>query len=628
MSGAKGGLIRRMVLATCVLVVFVGGAFATLLVSIGESRETARASQHSHDLFAAADQVNRHTIELRAAQESYALSGDKEFLARWQTAHTALVEANQRLEGLATTDTQRLQTRQIAQTSMGFADEVSRPAVEAAQRGDAGARAAPVLLEGDRRIDQLHADLSTLRTTEGGIIRARDAKTAATANREMIAIIAGIAGSALAIALVGGYQTRLLVQPIRRAAAMADRLAGGALGTRMPETGKAEIGRLERSFNVMAAALEHSVGTQSALRRVATLVAHGGTPGEVLAAVVEELGRLVGTGAARIVRFEADGTATVVAAWGAPDPEMPVGARVSLGDDTATGIVQRTGQTARMGTFDGATALVAIHARELGAHASVSAPISVAGRLWGAVTVFAMGDQPMPPDAEERLTAATDLIGTAVANAQAHDDLAASRTRVVLATDEARRRIERDLHDGVQQRLLSLGLDVRRIQHTVSARQPELREELSEVVDGINGTVDDVREISRGVHPAILTEGGLKPALKALARRSVVAVDVDLDLAERLPGPVEVAAYYVVAEALANAAKHARATRIEVRGAVRDGRLEVSVRDDGVGGADPGRGSGLVGLADRVEALGGTIRVDSPAGRGTHLRVQLPLLHT
>ncbi|MGI5183122.1 HAMP domain-containing protein [Dactylosporangium sp. CA-152071] len=628
MSGAKGGLIRRMVLATCVLVVFVGGAFATLLVSIGENRETARLSQRSHELFAAADQVNRHAVELRAAQEAYSLSGDSEFLDRWQTAHTALVEANQHLEGLATTDTQREQARQITRTSTAFADEVSRPAVEAAKRGDPGARAAPVLLEGDRRIEQLHADLGTLRATERDALKARDSKTVATANREMIAIIAGIAGSALAIALVGGYQTRLLVQPIRRAAAMADRLAGGALGTRMPETGKAEIGRLERSFNVMAAALQHSVGTQSALRRVATLVARGGTPGEVLAAVVEELGQLVGTDAARIVRFEADGTATVVAAWGAPDPEMPVGARVSLDGDSATSIVHRTGRPARMSSYEGASGSLVVHARERGAHASVSAPISVAGGLWGAVTVFAMGDRPMPTDAEERLAASTDLIGTAVANAQAHDDLAASRTRVVLATDEARRRIERDLHDGVQQRLLSLGLDVRRIQHTVSARQPELRAELSEVVDGINGTVDDVREISRGVHPAILTEGGLKPALKALARRSAVDVDVDLDLADRLPGPVEVAAYYVVAEALANAAKYACATRIEVRGAVRDGRLDVSVRDDGVGGADPGRGSGLVGLADRVEALGGTIRVDSPAGRGTHLRVQLPLLHT
>ncbi|MFF5225866.1 HAMP domain-containing protein [Dactylosporangium sp. NPDC000521] len=628
MGGATGGLIRRMVLATCVLLVFVGGAFATLLVSIGEHRETARVSRQSHALFAAADEVNRQTIELRAAQESYALSGDGQFLARWQAAHTAVVDANQRLEGLAVTETQRKQTRQIARTSTAFADEVSRPAVEAAQRGDAAARAAPVLLEGDRRIAQLHADLDALRTTEADAIRASDAKAETTASREMVAIIVGIAGSALIIALVGFYQTRLLVQPIRRAAAMADRLAGGDLGARMPEAGKAEIGRLERSFNVMAEALQHSVGTQSALRRVATLVARGGTPDEVLAAVVEELGRLVGSGAARIVRFEADGTATVMAAWGRPDPEVPIGTRVSLEGDTATGVVQRTGRTAQMKSFEGATAPLAVHARELGAHASISAPINVAGRLWGAVTVFALGDQQMLPDAEERLAAATDLIGTAVANAQAHDDLAASRTRVVLATDEARRRIERNLHDGVQQRLLSLGLDVRRIQHTVSAGLPELRAELAEVAEGINGTVDDIREISRGVHPAILTEGGLRPALKALARRSAVPVDLDLDLADRLPAPMEVAAYYVVAEALANAAKHARATRIEVRGAVRDDRLDLTVRDDGVGGADPDRGSGLVGLADRVEALGGTIRVDSPAGGGTLVRVVLPLLHT
>jgi signal transduction histidine kinase len=281
-----------------------------------------------------------------------------------------------------------------------------------------------------------------------------------------------------------------------------------------------------------------------------------------------------------------------------------------------------------MDTYDNASGPLAEHARARGAHASVSAPINVDGRRWGAVTAFAMREQPMPPDAEERLAEATDLIGTAIANAQARDDLIASRERVVLATDRTRRRIERNLHDGVQQRLLSLGLDIRRIQGTVPPEQPDLRTELSAVVAELNGTVDDVREISRGVHPAILTEGGLKPAVKALARRSAVAVQVDLDgavLADRLPEPVEVAAYYTVAESLANAAKHAHATLIRVSGSVRDGWLELSVRDDGVGGADPGRGSGLVGLTDRIEALGGTIHVDSPVGKGTCLRIRLPL---
>lgn len=632
MRGAQGGLIRRMVLATGVLLLFVGGAFGTLLVSNGENRETTRLSRQSHELFAVADEVHRHTVDLQAAQQAYTLSGDSVFLERWQAAQTALLAANARLDGLAATDAQRRETAQVTQTSTAYVQEYSRPALEAARRGDPRVRSAQTLLEGDQRIQQLRADLDELRHAERDVISARDQRTETMANREMLAILAGLTGSAVVIALVGGYQTRLLVQPIRRAAAMADRLAGGDLATRMPETGKAEIGRLERSFNVMAEFLQHShaelgqfVETQTALRRVATLVARGGSPSEVLAAVVEELGQLIDAGAARIVRFEADGSGTVVAAWGTPDLDLPVGTRVWLEGDNVTGLVRRTGSAARMDSYEGAAGPLAAYVRSRGAQASVSAPIHVEGRLWGAVTASTMGERPLPPDADARLAESTDLIGTAVANAQAHDDLIASRARVVLATDQTRRRIERNLHDGVQQRLLSLGLDVRRIQLTVPAQLPQLREELSAVVAGLNGTVDDVREISRGVHPAILTEGGLRPAFKALARRSAVPVELALDLSGRLPEPVEVAAYYAVAEALANAAKHARASVVQVGVAVRDGHLEVSVSDDGAGGADPGHGSGLVGLTDRIEALGGTIDLDSPTGGGTRLRVRLPV---
>ncbi|HET7519020.1 MAG TPA: sensor histidine kinase, partial [Actinomycetes bacterium] len=205
------------------------------------------------------------------------------------------------------------------------------------------------------------------------------------------------------------------------------------------------------------------------------------------------------------------------------------------------------------------------------------------------------------------------------------DELAASRTRVVVASDQARRRIERDLHDGTQQRLVSLVLDLRAAEAAVPPTQTELRGQLDRVADGLTGALDDLRELSRGIHPAILSEGGLTPALKALARRSAVPVELDVDVQERLPEPVEVAAYYVVSEALANAAKHAQASVTEVRAEARDGHLHLSVRDDGVGGAARGLGSGLVGLADRVEALGGTIIVESPAGQGTSLQIDLPI---
>jgi signal transduction histidine kinase len=207
---------------------------------------------------------------------------------------------------------------------------------------------------------------------------------------------------------------------------------------------------------------------------------------------------------------------------------------------------------------------------------------------------------------------------------ESREELAASRARIVATADQARRRIERDLHDGTQQRLVSLALDLRAIEAVMPPELPELRAQLAHIATELAGALDDLREISRGIHPAILSDGGLPPALKALARRSVVPVELDVDVSTRLPEQVEVAAYYVVSEALTNAAKHARASVVHVDVQARDGSLHLSVHDDGIGGATLGRGSGLIGLIDRVKALDGTISVTSPPGEGTALLVVLP----
>jgi signal transduction histidine kinase len=230
--------------------------------------------------------------------------------------------------------------------------------------------------------------------------------------------------------------------------------------------------------------------------------------------------------------------------------------------------------------------------------------------------------EPLPLDTEERLQKFTELVATAIANAESRSELGASRRRIVAASDEARRRIERDLHDGTQQRLVSLGLAVRAAEGNVP---PHLRSELSSIATGLADAVAELQETSRGIHPAILSEGGLGPALRALARRSAIPVALEVTADARLPEPVEVAAYYVASEALANATKHAQASRIEVSLAPREGSLMLSIRDDGVGGADPARGSGLVGLADRVEALGGSVSFRSRPGHGTHITAELPL---
>jgi len=246
--------------------------------------------------------------------------------------------------------------------------------------------------------------------------------------------------------------------------------------------------------------------------------------------------------------------------------------------------------------------------------------------LWGVLFLHAkQARRPFPRDAESRLTGFTELVATAVANAESRAALAASRARIVTAADEARRRIERDLHDGTQQQLVSLMLDVRAVQATVPPQLAELESGLSGIAERVTGVFDQVREVSHGIHPAILSERGLQAALKALARRSAVPVELGLRVERRLPDHAEVAAYYAVSEALANAAKHARASAVQVELCADDATARLTVRDNGIGGADPAQGSGLVGLSDRIEAVGGTLQVTSPTGGGTTLLIEIPL---
>jgi signal transduction histidine kinase len=262
--------------------------------------------------------------------------------------------------------------------------------------------------------------------------------------------------------------------------------------------------------------------------------------------------------------------------------------------------------------------------REIGAVSSVGAPIVVEGQQWGFVTVTDTNER-LPVNAEKRLEKFAELLGTAIANADSRAELAASRARIIAAGDDARRRIERDLHDGAQQRLITLTVALRRADAKLPAGADELRADLTRVAEGLTTAVDELRELSRGIHPSILTEGGLSPALRALGRRSPVRVKLDIGFEQRLPDHVEVAAYYTVSEALTNASKHANATRVWVSLRVDHGLLSLSIRDDGVGGADANRGSGLTGLRDRIEALGGRINIESPCGSGTLIEVEIPI---
>jgi signal transduction histidine kinase len=454
-----------MLVASGLLALVIGAAFAVLLSSVADLRASERRARQSEEVLEVANLLERHVVDLEAGQRGFVITGQEQFLQPWRHAQAAIPGEAATLERLVANDPeQAARARAIDQATRSYLRDYAEPLVATARRDPAAARTVAVTDDGRRRMDAIRAEFDRFLAAERGLAAARERRSDAATQRAIAAAAAGLGGSILLIVVFASYLTRAIVQPVRRAAAMAGRLAGGDLGVRMAERGVGEIGVLERSFNTMAASLQ-----------------------------------------------------------------------------------------------------------------------------------------------------------------QSRDELAASRARVVAAGDQARRRIERDLHDGTQQRLVSLVLDLRAAEAAAPPELAELKGQLARVADGLTGALDELRELSRGIHPAILSEGGLPPALKALARRSALPVELEVDVPARLPEPVEVAAYYVVSEALANAAKHANASVARVQARARDGHLHLSVSDDGVGGAAPGLGSGLVGLADRVEALNGAITIDSPAGRGTSLQVDLPV---
>ncbi len=369
-------------------------------------------------------------------------------------------------------------------------------------------------------------------------------------------------------------------------------------------------------------ALAELADEQAALRRVATLVARGAPPMELFGAVAEEVGRLHSVDHAYVTRFDSEETVTVMARWTETGEALPVELPRRFAAGPMSAAVRETGGPVRLDTYSDPAA----GAIEAGSRSSVAAPITVEGNLWGCISAASTNpERPPAPGTETRLSNFSDLVATAIANAEGRSELAASRRRIVAASDDTRQQIERDLHDGTQQRLVSLGLALRAAEANLPPERDDLRAQLSGVATGLVAAVEDLQEISRGIHPAILSKGGLGPALQALAHRSAIPVDLDIATDTRLEEPIEVAAYFVASEALANAAKHSDASRIDILLEQRDGRLLLSVRDDGIGGADAARGSGLVGLTDRVEALGGSIRVSSRPGEGTQIAVELPV---
>ncbi|BBX03989.1 hypothetical protein BST36_02010 [Mycolicibacterium moriokaense] len=619
----RGGLITRVVVVAVILAVILASSFLFLLSAMsGVDDARAVAVNSAEESFAARD-VRRSLIDMETAARGYLLTGDSTFLGPWEVGRQRIPGRLATLRDIVDDPEQVPQAEELQRNALSYVNDYSIPLVTAARRGEPWVRDPAVTEEGKRRMDELRRQLEEYLAAETVQSREQQEKAELLYQRAVAVAGVGLIVTVLVTVVSAVYLGRSVVNPVRRTARMAERLSSGDLEARVPQTGNAEIGVLESNFNTMAESLKDHRDElarlndeQTALRHVATLVAEGRPASEVFAAVTDEIGLLVGADIARLLRFESDGTATVCGAWPHTHDPVTVGERISI-DTTVAAHVRRTGMPARRTE-------VAPPYLPAGTYSAVGAPITVGGMEWGAITALSAIDRPLPDDTEIRMAEFTDLVATAIANAQARADLMASRARIVAAADESRRRIERDLHDGIQQRLVTLALKLR----TVDVDLPEaseLREPVAAVHAGLIDAVEELREVSRGIHPAILSEGGLGPALRSLSRRSSVPVELDLQVANRLPPAIEAAAYYVAAESMTNVAKHAGASFIDLSAVVQDDHLLMTIHDDGAGGADPSRGSGLIGLVDRVEALGGSLTVDSPPGAGTTLRIAVPL---
>ncbi|MEN3280024.1 MAG: hypothetical protein V7607_1164, partial [Solirubrobacteraceae bacterium] len=723
--------MRRLIPASALLALIVGGAFVVLLLAIADLRDAARRTDRAQNVVIAANELERLLLDLETGQRGFILTRQERFLDPWDAARTQFPRRAATLLQLVAGDpSAERRAARIAQDERAYITQYSVPLVDAARRNDPSARSVSIAAAGKGRVDAMRGEFDRLLAAERRASADASASSDAAARRASAATAVGLAGSIALIALYAAYLAHAIVRPVRRAAMMAGRLAGGDLSARMPQTGPGEVGELERTFNVMARSLERSrdelaelaaeqaalrrvatlvaqevataevfeavtrevglqcdadfarmerfepdhavtaiaawsrsgearlaVGTrfalegasiaaqvhetdqparvdsftgaagpiareaqgagirssvgcpivvggrtwgviaasttretpfpadtesriadftelaataianaqareelrrvadeQAALRRVATLVARAAPPAALFAAVAEEVGRLLGADITAMGRYDPDGAVTSVAIWTRTSGGPPMEYRTTLGDRNVSTLVFETRRPARVESYedDPATRARTPWLETIGVRSSVGAPISVEDRLWGVMIVASTSDVPPPHGTEERLADFTELVATAIANAETQAELTASRARIVATADDTRRRIERDLHDGVQQRLVSLALQLRGAQAGVTPELGELEAELAEIAGGITDVLDDLREMARGIHPAILAEGGLGPALKTLARRSPVPVELTVSVAGRMPEPIEVGAYFVVSEALTN----------------------------------------------------------------------------
>jgi signal transduction histidine kinase len=608
----------------------VGAVFALLLNSVQRERDSARLARHSQQVLAAANSLERLVLDLETGQRGLSLTGQQRFLEPWHAARAAIPSANASLVSLTAVPEQAARARRVTASVNSYIRNYSDPLIAAIGRDPAAGRSISAADEGKRRVDDIRAQFDDLTAAEQRLSTARDRRSTHDAQMAVTVATAGLAGSTLLVFLFGGYLTRSIVVPLRRAATMAGRLAAGDLSTRMAETGPAEIGALERAFNTMGASLEANrdelrtlADEQAALRRVATLVARGVPSDDLLEAVVGEVDGVLGASSTRLARFEPNNTVTVIVSSD-PTDHLPVGTTFAAdGKDTIVGRVYRTRRTARRDSNEDVSGYLGDQLSEMGVRCSVGAPIVVDRRLWGTIIAYWTDHEP-PIDVEARLSQFTDLVATAIANTDSRAALTASRARVVATADETRRRIERDLHDGAQQRLVHTVITLKLARRALGDRDGQATDLVDEALDHAERATAALRDLVHGILPAALSRGGLRAGVDALVSRLPIPVSVDVT-GERLPPVLEATAYFIVAEALTNVIKHAGAHSAQITASVDGEALHLEVRDDGVGGASLEGSSGLLGLHDRAAAVDGELSLDSPAGGGTVVAAKLPI---
>jgi CHASE3 domain sensor protein len=497
-----------MAIGSVLLALLVGAAFAVLLLTISDLRASGRLVTNSRAANAGADRLEERVVDLETGARGFVITRQERFLEPWRAARAAFRAEGTALEGLADLPEQKRRARGITRDIAAYITEYSIPLVNAARRNLPSAESIATTAEGKVRVDGLRRSFDRFRSFERALLLKRRQQDDTNATRAITAASVGLAGSVVLIFAFGGYLARAIVRPLRRASRLAGQLAAGNLETRMPEQSVGDIGALERSFNSMAAALEQDrarltrlADEQAALRRVATLVAREVPPAQMFTAVTREVGLISGADLARMERYEADGTVTGIGEWSKLGEQLAVGTRFVLEGPSIAALVLESGGPVRVDSFAEASGPIAEEARALGIRSSVGGPIVVGGRLWGVIAASSTSEAPFPPETESQMAEFTELVATAIANAENQAELRASRARIVAASDLARRRIERDLHDGVQQRVVSLALGLRATMSRIPSGPDGVEDELADVASGLDGLLDDLREISRGIHP-------------------------------------------------------------------------------------------------------------------------------